>query len=121
MKIFDVTSISNFEVMSLIYEGLKDIEKYACIPFTIMDRHKITVIKEDTLVGFIIYDEYEDRIHLNKIYVKPEFRGKGYARALKSYLKEKGKRITLTIHNDNKESLKLFKEAKIYGGCYEII
>jgi [ribosomal protein S18]-alanine N-acetyltransferase len=65
-------------------------------------------IKSD-IVGFLSYTHLYDKIEINYIYIKEEYRGKGYASELIDYLlKEDYSDITLEVRISNESAINLY-------------
>ena len=71
---------------------------------------------DDKIIGFIDFSDLYDRLELNYIWVKPEYRGLKYAHILMDYMcnyaKEKDNisNITLEVSINNKIAIKLYEK-----------
>jgi len=110
----------SFSEQMLILEGLDEIRPYQNLPFEPSNKDDIILDEK----GYIIFEKFIDGVHLKKIYVKKEFRGKGLAKRMIEELKRQtgNKDIYLTIHKDNKASQALFNSigANKIGEVYKI-
>ena len=110
----------SFSEQMLILEGLDEIRPYQNLPFEPSNKDDIILDEK----GYIIFEKFIDGVHLKKIYVKKEFRGKGLAKKMIEELRKTtdNKPIYLTIHKYNESSQKFFKKvgARFIGEVFKI-
>ncbi len=70
---------------------------------------------EDTVIGYLSYQELYDKFEIINLYIKEEYRNKGYASELIKKLietaeKNNGTNITLEVNVNNKYAIILYKK-----------
>ena len=85
---------------------------------------KIAVYKENDILGFLVYDLIYDRIELEYIGVKKEYRKKNIGSKLMEYLINKNLSISLEVDISNINAINLyekygFKKVSIRKNYYE--
>lgn len=69
---------------------------------------------DDTIQGFITFEDKEKEYHVSKLYVSPKFRGKGYATKLLKIGEERAKKerkdLTVNVVKTNEPAYKLYKK-----------
>ena len=69
---------------------------------------KIIAYKEDSIIGFLIYDDIYDRYEIEYIGVLEQYRNKGIGSKLMEYLNDKN--ISLEVDINNEIAIKLYEK-----------
>ena len=99
--------IPNHQILYLLdhYFNINSIDEF------LKKGYKYYHIYDNVNIGVVVYYEYEDGIYLDKLYILPEFRGKGYPKAIFNLLLNIKNRITLNVNQKNKRAVACyFKE-----------
>ena len=79
------------------------------IPGFLSKGYKYYYIFDKENAGLLVYADKIDEIYLDKLYVLPEHRGKGYAAFALTELKKLGKDITLNVNRNNERAVTVYK------------
>ncbi len=67
-------------------------------------------VTDGEVCGVVVIWEKEREVHLDKLYLLPEARGKGYADFVFGELKKIGKDITLNVSRENVRAVKCYRK-----------
>lgn len=75
-----------------------------------LEYDKYLIIEEESIIGFLNYHKFYDKIEIQYIFIYEEYRNKGYANTLLKYLieNEEYSDITLEVKVTNEFAIKLY-------------